>query len=295
MTGVVATERELLAGNGASYDLFPSAAFVAATKGVPAFPFYHVRLRHGEADFARFEATVTGKYGAGVEDLNTIAAAVTAAVHPQAVAWWVVAALAAVTFLVVTGQALARQSAAEDADGPVLAALGLRSGQFTALAMLRVAAVAVTGTLAGIGVATALSGFTPAGEARLLAPTPGLLFDWPVALAGGAAALAAAALLGLPPALRSKRPHIRRDIPGTRRPWSPGRRPRQDCPRRRSSGSAGNAPGPGCQRRLRLRAGLAGAVAAVPPRARSRCSAPACRTCWLRPSCTVTRSRPTST
>ena len=263
VTGVVATERELLAGNGASYDLFPSAAFVAATKGVPAFPFYHVRLRHGEADFARFEATVTGKYGAGVEDLNTIAAAVTTAVHPQAVAWWVVAALAAVTFLVVTGQALARQSAAEDADGPVLAALGLRSGQFMALAMLRVAAVAVTGTLAGIGVAAALSGFTPAGEARLLTPTPGLLFDWPVALAGGAAALAAAALLGLPPALRSKRHHIRRDTPGTRQSLVTRAAAAAGLPatavlgiRQAMHRGRGASAAP-------VRAGLAGAVAAV--------------------------------
>src|SRR4029077_13957221 len=111
VTGVVVTERELLAGKGASYDLFPSAGVGAGTKGVPAFPFYHVRLRHGEADFAGFEATVAGKYGAGVEDLNTIPAAVTAPVQPQHAAWWVVGALAAVTFLVVTGQALARQSA----------------------------------------------------------------------------------------------------------------------------------------------------------------------------------------
>ena len=123
--------------------------------------------------------------------------------------------------LVVTGQALARQSAAEDADGPVLAALGLRSGQFIALGHATDAAVALAGTLAGMrGGHRCCPRWRPAGEARLLTPTPGLLFDWPVAVAGGAAALAAAALLGLPPALRATRHHIRRDSPrGLGRPW----------------------------------------------------------------------------
>jgi FtsX-like permease family len=216
VTGVVVTERELPAGNGASYDLFPTAAFATAAKSVPAFPFYHVRLAHGEADFAGFAAAVARTYGSGVQNLDTVATAVTAAVHPQAVAWWVVAGLTAVTFLLVTGQALARQGAADDADGPVLSAIGLRSGQFAAQAMLRTAVVAVTGMVAGIGVATALSPLTPAGEARLATPTPGLLFDWPVALAGGAAVVAAVLLLGLPPALRSARHAARRDAPVTR-------------------------------------------------------------------------------
>jgi hypothetical protein len=220
VTGVVATERELPAGNGASYDLFPTAASAAAiagaVKGLPTFPFYHVRLAHGDADFGGFAAAVMRKYGAGVENLGTLASAVTSAVHPQAIAWWVVAALAAVTFLVVTGQALARQGTADDADGAVLSAIGLRSSQFVAQAMARTGAIAVTGTLAGIGVAFALSALTPVGEAQLVTPTPGLLFDWPVALAGGAAVVVSVLLLGLAPALRSARHHTRQAGPATR-------------------------------------------------------------------------------
>ena len=115
------------------------------------------------------------------------------------------AALAGVTALVVTGQALARQAAAEDDDGPVLAALGLRSSQFAALSMLRTLAVAVAGAAGGVGVATLLSPFIPVGEARLADPAPGLAFDWPVAAAGAAAAVVAVLLLGLPPALRTAR------------------------------------------------------------------------------------------
>jgi hypothetical protein len=78
-------------------------------------------------------------------------------------------------------------------------------------------AVALVGTAAGIGLATLLSPLTPVGEARLATPTPGLLFDWPANLAGGAAALAAVLLLGLPPALRSARRHVERDAPVIRR------------------------------------------------------------------------------
>jgi hypothetical protein len=206
VTGIVVAENEFPSGQGAAYDLYPTQAFATATKGTPALPFYYVRLRHGAADFARFEAKVSGRpYNAGVDELDRDAAAVTASIHPQAVAWWVLAALAGVTALVVTGQALARQAAAEDEDGPVLAALGLRSSQFAALSMLRTVAVAVAGVAGGVGVATLLSLFVPVGEARLADPAPGLAFDWPVAAAVAAAAVAAVLLLGLPSALRTVR------------------------------------------------------------------------------------------
>jgi hypothetical protein len=206
VTGIVVAENEFPSGQGAAYDLYPTQAFATATKGTPALPFYYVRLRHGAADFARFEAKVSGPpYNAGVDELDRDAAAVTASIHPQAVAWWVLAALAGVTALVVTGQALARQSAAEDDDGPVLAALGLRSWQSAALSMLRTLGVAVAGAAGGVGVAILLSVFVPVGEARLADPAPGLAVDWPVAVAGAAAAVAAVLLLGLPPALRTVR------------------------------------------------------------------------------------------
>jgi hypothetical protein len=263
VTGVAAAENEFPAGDGATYDLYPTAAFAAATKVVPAFPFYDVRLRHGEADFARFEATVARRWGAGTQDLDGVAAAVTASVHPQAVAWWVVAALAGVTFLVVTGQALGRQVAADDADGPVLTALGLRSGQFTALAMLRTAAIAVTGAAAGTGVATLLSPLTPVGEARLATLTPGLLVDWPVALTGGAAVVGAVLLLGLPWALWSARRRTRRDKPVTRQSRLTGAAAAAGLPAAAVLGigqalnrGRGGSAAP-------VRAGLAGAVAAV--------------------------------
>jgi putative ABC transport system permease protein len=205
VVGIVASENEFPSGQGASYDLFPAEGFAAATRGTPAYPFYYVQFRNGQADFSRFEATVSGKYGASVQDLDAAAAAVTVSIHPQAVGWWVLAALAAVAALAAAGQALARQTAAESTDHPALAALGLRSRQFATLSMLRTLAVAVAGAAGGVLVAFLLSPLAPVGEARLADPAPGLAFDWPVAAAGGAAIVAAVLALGLPPALRAAR------------------------------------------------------------------------------------------
>jgi len=128
VVGIVAAENEFPSGQGATYDLYPTRAFAAATRRTPALPFYYVSFTRGEADFARFEATVSRKYGANVEDLDRAAAAVTSSIHPQAIGWWVLAALAALAAIAATGQALARQSAAESADYPVLAALGCGHG-----------------------------------------------------------------------------------------------------------------------------------------------------------------------
>jgi ABC-type lipoprotein release transport system permease subunit len=203
VTGIVAAENEFPAGQEVAYDLYPTQAFAVATRGTPTLPIYYVQLRHGRADLAQFEAAVTGQGDATVVDLDQAAAAVTAAIHPQALGWWVLAVLAAIAAIFVMGQALGRQAAAESADSPALAALGLRSGQFLALDLLRTLAVGTGGAVGGVAAATLLSPLAPAGDARLADPAPGLAFDWPVAAAGGAAAVVLVVALGLPPALRS--------------------------------------------------------------------------------------------
>jgi hypothetical protein len=222
VTGIVAAESEFPAGQGVSYDLYPSAAFIAATRSTPALPFYYVRFRHGAADFPAFEATVVGRYGAGVEDLHGLAAAISTSIRPQAVAWWVSGALAALAALAATGQALARQAAADSTDGRVLAALGLRSRQFAALILLRTLGIGVLGGLGGVVLATLLSAFVPVGEARLADPTPGLAVDWPVAGCGFAAAVAAVLLLGAPPTLRTASRFASRGEPVAARPARDG-------------------------------------------------------------------------
>jgi putative ABC transport system permease protein len=204
VVGIAAAESEFPSGQGSAYDLYPTQAFAAATRDTPALPFYYVRLRHRQADFARFEAAASGLNGVGVQDLDAAAAAITASIRPQAVGWWVLAGLAALAAAVVAGQALARQTAVENTDQPTLSALGLSSRQSAALSMLRTVLVALAGAAGGVGLATLLPAFAPVGEARLADPAPGLTFDWPVAVLGAVAAVAVVLALGVAPVLRTR-------------------------------------------------------------------------------------------
>jgi hypothetical protein len=205
VVGIVAAENEFSAGQGVTYDLYPGPGFAVATKGSPALTSYYVRLRHGQADFARFEAFTSRLEGTGVQDLDRPAATITTSIHPQAVGWQVLAALAALAAVAVVGQALARQASAESADHPVLAVLGLSSRQLAARIMLRTLAVAVAGAAGGIALATLLSPLAPLGEARLADPAPGLSFDAPVFGLGALATVAVVIALGVQPALRAAR------------------------------------------------------------------------------------------
>jgi hypothetical protein len=205
VVGIVAAENEFPSGQSPAYDLYPTQAFTEATRGTPALHTYYVRLRHGQAGFARFEARASGLNGAGVQDLARPAAAITSSIHPQAVAWQVLAALAGLATIAVVGQALARQASAESTDHPALAALGLSQRQLVALGMLRTLVAAVGGAAGAIAVATLLSPLAPMGEARLAEPSPGLSFDAAVIGLGALATVAVVLLLGLLPALRTAR------------------------------------------------------------------------------------------
>src|SRR6202044_2250683 len=205
VVGIAAAEGEFPSGQGSTYDLYPTQAFASATRGTPALPFYYVRLRHGQADFARFEAAASGLNEVGIQDLDAVATAITASIRPQAAGWWVLAVLAALAAGTVVGQALARQTAAENTDQSALSALGVSSRQSAAMSMLRTLIVALAGAVGGVVLATLLSAFAPVGEARLADPAPGLTFDWPVAVLGAVAAVAVVLALGVPPALRGAR------------------------------------------------------------------------------------------
>jgi hypothetical protein len=205
VVGIVAAENEFPSGQSPTYDLYPTQAFAEATRGTPALFAYYVRLRHGQAGFARFEARASGLNGAGVQDLTRPAAAITSSIRPQAVGWLVLAALAGLAAIAAVGQALARQASAESTDHPALAALGLSRRQLVALGMLRTLAAAVAGAAGAIAVATLLSPLAPMGEARLAEPSPGLSFDAAVIGLGALATVAVVLLLGMLPALRTAR------------------------------------------------------------------------------------------
>jgi ABC-type lipoprotein release transport system permease subunit len=203
VVGIEASEGEFPAGNGPAYDMYLTTAFSRVGPPVLAANQYFVTLRHGAADLPRFTAAVTTANPYYAQNMDAIASAVGSSIHPQAVGWWVLAALTGLVGLLVVGQALGRQSLVESEEYPTLVALGVARRRLIALATLRNLAVAVVGVLVALALAYFLSPVTPVGEARLAEPSTGLAFD-PVVLPLGALAIVAVVmLLGLWPSWRA--------------------------------------------------------------------------------------------
>ncbi len=144
-----------------------------------------------------------GTTGASTEDGT--AATIQGSIHPQAVGWWILAALAALVGLAVVGQALARQSAVESEDHPTLVAVGMSGRELFALDMARNLVVGLAGAVGAVVIATLLSPIAPLGEARLAEDSTGVAFDALVLLLGALATVVVVLALGIWPALRAAR------------------------------------------------------------------------------------------
>jgi putative ABC transport system permease protein len=147
-----------------------------------------VRLRGGEAatpGFARQLAALAGS-GTFVITAQEEGTAVSDALHVQALALWLLAAVAGLATLVAGIQALGRVLGAAAADDGVLAALGLTAPGRRALWWVPALVVgAGAAAVAGAG-AVAASPLLPLGLARRVEPNPGVFVD-PLTLAAGAA------------------------------------------------------------------------------------------------------------
>ena len=217
VTGLVITENEFPAGNGARYDLFPTRAYATAHDAhTQVLTFYDVKLRHGAADQAAFDSQLRPLGSLGADDLDNDAAAVQRAIKPQAVGWWVLAGLIALAGLVVLGQAAARQFSTDVDDHDALSALGLRGRQFVLLGLARAFIIGVAAAAGAVALAAALSPLTPVGEARLATANPGAVSVDPlVTLIGVPAVVAAVLLLSAWPAIRHARPARPDPLPPT--------------------------------------------------------------------------------
>jgi hypothetical protein len=207
VVGFVVTEDEFPAGDGSRYDLFPTAAFARTVNPrVPLLPVYFVRLRHGAADLNAFDAKARSLQVLGTDGLDGDAAAVQGSIRPQAVGWWVLAALAALAGLAVLGQAMARQSAGERADHRSLSAVGVRPRDFVMLGLAGALLVGLAGAAGAIVLATLLSPLAPAGEARLADVTAGsVVFDPVILPLGALVTVVAVVVLAVPPVIRHAR------------------------------------------------------------------------------------------
>ena len=161
VTGIGAALQEFPAGAAPVHDLVATPAFARSVLPRTAAVYqYPIRLRGGAGGLGRFAAalqTPAGSHLAGDLNLAEQVAAVTAAIHPQVIGWWLLAALAALVALAVVGQALARQGAAESEGSATLAALGATRGQLAAVSLVGTGVLALAGAAGAVAVAVALS------------------------------------------------------------------------------------------------------------------------------------------
>jgi hypothetical protein len=208
VVGIEATEYDFPSGDAPSYQLLTTPAFARAVLPRSAVEYqYFVRLRHGTEDVPRFDEAVSsfGQSRGFVADSSEDgqALAVEKSIHPQAVGWWFLAALAALVGLAVVGQALGRQSIIESEDHPTLAALGVSRRQLVALGSARNLLVGLVGAVGAVGIAAALSPIAPLGEARIAQTATGVTFDALVLPLGTLATVAIVLALGVWPAVRA--------------------------------------------------------------------------------------------
>ena len=207
VVGFEATEFDFPSGSTPSYSLYASQAF-ARTRAPPRGDGLRVLRpppsgRSRPSPIRRRHQRLGGTAYTQNEDAQV--ASVEASIHPQAIGWWLLAALAALVGLVVIGQALGRQSIAESADFPTMVALGVERRQLVMLGTARNLVVGLVGAFGAVLVATVLSPIAPLGEARVAESSTGINFDAFVLILGALATVVAVVVLGFWPAVRAAR------------------------------------------------------------------------------------------
>jgi hypothetical protein len=210
VVGIVASPFDFPSGQMSSYELYTTPAFTRSVIPHTASGFeYAVQLRRGVADLPQFDAEANRLDQAGVEgvgNLNGQIESIEASIHPQAIGWFILAALAALVGLAVIGQTLTRQSVLESKDHPHLIALGVERRQLVMLGMARNLMIALVGAGGAVLLAIALSPLAPVGEARLAEPSTGIAVDALVLAVGMLATVLLVLALGIWPATRATLP-----------------------------------------------------------------------------------------
>jgi len=204
VVGIEASEIEFPFGNSPNYDLYTTSALARSLnpKTVVVYADF-VQLRHGATGFSQFQSQAKALGALAVTDIDNEATGIEHSIRPQAVGWWILAGLSALVGIVVVVQALARQATVESEAYGTLSALGVSRRQLVLVSLARTLFVAVVGTAGGVIIAFFVSPLTVVGEVRLADPSTGFVFDTPVLLLGGLAAIAAVFVLGVWPAIRA--------------------------------------------------------------------------------------------
>jgi hypothetical protein len=245
VVGIDATQSDFPSVGAPSYEIIGTDAFARAVPpATGAFYAAAVRVRH-PSDLARFDQDAARLAQGGGTGNQETRATVTAAIHPQAVGWWLLALLSALAGAVIVAQALSRQARAQEDTARTLRVFGLRPGDITTVGLIRTAGIAVAGAGVAVAVAFLLSPLAPVGEARNAEPTTGLTFDARTLGLGAAATAIVVLLLGVWPAVRSARVSTSDDLRERRAPHRRSRRYRPHPRWRSASDARSNVPAAG--------------------------------------------------
>src|SRR5947209_4031727 len=118
-------------------------------EALPGIEGFRIRLRHGLADMPALRQGLQGVARAEDihvgSDVQSAADKAQRAIHLEAIALVLFAGAGGLAALVIVGQALARQVAADAAENPTLAALGLSRRQLVLVPLVRAGVIAVAG------------------------------------------------------------------------------------------------------------------------------------------------------
>jgi hypothetical protein len=219
--------------DGATGTLLVAPSFVVAHERVLGRPSVAVefRLHGGEAALPAFtRAAVADNPGQPVilQGSSVQTGAIQSAIHPAAIALWLLGGSLALVTLFILYQLLGRLSSVEEDLYATACALGASRRQLVGVEAARTAGVATAAAALAVVTAIALSPIFPLGTARVAEPDPGVAVD-PVVLGVGAALIVVlAAALATWPAWRTTRDAARPRSWRTRRTigsggsaWSP--------------------------------------------------------------------------
>lgn len=164
------------------------------------------RLKGGDLELAQFQRELERRSGGKfVQQLvqRDQTAAVQRSLSTQATALALLAALGGLTGALVLSQAFARATFLGAVDHPVLRALGMSTGQLTAMGFVRWAVIGAAGAALGSAVAVAASPLFPVGLARIAEPDPGVALDGLVLVRGFAGTVAGVMALVAIPVVRA--------------------------------------------------------------------------------------------
>ena len=149
-----------------------------------------VNSSNGQADADRLQQEAKRAFGDAryhsISPLDSAELSIHQVTRLQERSVWIVASISLVAGLLFIAQALGRQLTRELSDHRTLAALGLSRRSAVAVGVGRGSAIAAGAAAAAVIVTVLASPIGPIGTARRGEISPGVQFDWPVLLIGGA-------------------------------------------------------------------------------------------------------------